>query len=266
MTPVRQFNGSHVSQLFQTAHAEGVLSPACLQALTVVDLGAQIQAGLGISVDDVQASEVVLVTVMPDDSGSIQHAGHARTVCDGHNLCSTRSWPASRRTASSSTPATSMASCSTPSGRSRTSSACTQELRRRQGHAPLRPGRGAARHRARQGPGVHPQRRSARTVTLLITDGGDCHSRSSRARMSAALVNDLRRARTTSSRPWASTTAAPTSARSSGRWASRTSGSSPPARAPRTSARPSRSSASPPSASARARPASAAPRSAASGA
>src|SRR5512132_967634 len=78
-------SGTQVSQLFQNAHAEGVLSPADLQALTGVDLGAQIQAGLGVSVDDVQASEVVLVTVRPDDSGSIQHATDARLVGDEHN-------------------------------------------------------------------------------------------------------------------------------------------------------------------------------------
>jgi len=81
-------NGSKgvVNQLFQSAHEEGTLSPQALQALTVVDLGAQIQAGLGIKVDDVQASEVVLVTVMPDDSGSIEAAGNTQAVRDGHNL------------------------------------------------------------------------------------------------------------------------------------------------------------------------------------
>jgi len=36
--------------------------------------------------DDVAASEVVLVTMMPDDSGSIAAAGNARAVRDGHNL------------------------------------------------------------------------------------------------------------------------------------------------------------------------------------
>jgi len=75
-----------VNQLFQSAHDEGALSAQALQTLTVVDLGAQIQAGLGIKVDDVQASEVVLVTVMPDDSGSIESAGNAQAVREGHNL------------------------------------------------------------------------------------------------------------------------------------------------------------------------------------
>ena len=74
-----------VSQLFQTAQQEGTLSMAAAQALNVVDIGAQIQAGLGTPVDDVQASEVVLVTMMPDDSGSIRHANNAQIVRDGHN-------------------------------------------------------------------------------------------------------------------------------------------------------------------------------------
>jgi hypothetical protein len=56
-----------------------------MQALNVLDIGAQIQAGLGIHVDDVMASEVVLVTIMPDDSGSIQFGGNVQAVRGGHN-------------------------------------------------------------------------------------------------------------------------------------------------------------------------------------
>src|SRR5947207_2580155 len=77
---------ANLSKLFQNAHADGELSAASLQALTVVDLGAQIQDGLGVPIDDVQASEVVLVTQMPDDSGSIAGSGNAQAVRDGHNL------------------------------------------------------------------------------------------------------------------------------------------------------------------------------------
>src|SRR5262245_44932704 len=72
--------------LLKTAHQQGTLSAQAMTALDVVDLGAQIQAGLGVAVDDVAASEVVLVTMMPDDSGSIASAGNERAVCDGHNL------------------------------------------------------------------------------------------------------------------------------------------------------------------------------------
>jgi pyruvate-formate lyase-activating enzyme len=73
------------NQLFQSAQQEGLLSTASLNALNVFDIGAQIQAGLGIAVDDVMASEVVLVTIMPDDSGSIRYSGNDATVRAGHN-------------------------------------------------------------------------------------------------------------------------------------------------------------------------------------
>ncbi len=76
-----------LKNIFQTANDEGDLSTTSLQALTVhADIGAQIQAGLGVAPDDVPASEVVLVTMMPDDSGSIRFGGNAKTVREGHNL------------------------------------------------------------------------------------------------------------------------------------------------------------------------------------
>jgi hypothetical protein len=76
----------NVGQLLQGAHAEGVLSDEALAVLHVEDLGARIQAGLGVRIDDVAASEVLLVTIMPDDSGSIRFAGNTRAVREGHNL------------------------------------------------------------------------------------------------------------------------------------------------------------------------------------
>lgn len=82
-------NGSanlNIQTLFQTAEDEGFLSPAARAVLDVPDLGARIQEGLGIKVDDVQSSEVVLVTIMPDDSGSIMSGNNAQVVRDGHNL------------------------------------------------------------------------------------------------------------------------------------------------------------------------------------
>lgn len=82
------FTGSpiNLSQLFQTAEDDGSLSPQARKVLDVPDLGAQIQAGLGVKVDDVESSEVVLATIMPDDSGSIRFAGNTDVVRDGHNL------------------------------------------------------------------------------------------------------------------------------------------------------------------------------------
>jgi hypothetical protein len=188
-------SASSPSQLLEDAHAEGVLSPASLQALTVVDLGAQIQAGLGVGVDDVQASEVVLVTVMPDDSGSIRQAGHARTVCDGHNLVLDALLSSQQK------------------------DGVLFHTRYLNGHVlnPFRPLEDVVRMHAQnydpdQGTPLYDQALvllgtvlakaqqftrggvSARTVTLLITDGADCHSQRARARDVAALVSDLRRA------------------------------------------------------------------------
>src|SRR5579872_1572658 len=77
---------ANVNGLLSNAVAEGSLSPQAYQALTVEDLGAQIQAGLGINVDDINASAVVLVTIQIDDSGSIRFKGNSQVVRDGHNL------------------------------------------------------------------------------------------------------------------------------------------------------------------------------------
>lgn len=74
-----------VAALLAGAAADGTLSPSSLATLTVVDIGARIQAGLGVHVDDVAASEVVLVSMMPDDSGSIRFGSNAQAVREGHN-------------------------------------------------------------------------------------------------------------------------------------------------------------------------------------
>lgn len=76
---------SDASRGFREAYDTGDLSGEALDALTVGDIGAQIQAGLGITPDEVPASEVLLVTMMPDDSGSIRFAGAEQAMRDGHN-------------------------------------------------------------------------------------------------------------------------------------------------------------------------------------
>src|SRR5688572_25436337 len=78
-------NGTRIARLFQQAHDDGEIGADALGALTIGDIGAEIQAGLGVTPDEVPASEVVLVTMMPDDSGSIAAAGAEQAVRDGHN-------------------------------------------------------------------------------------------------------------------------------------------------------------------------------------
>lgn len=75
-----------VSGLFQSANDSGALSNQALQTLTVVDVGAQIQAAMGIPAINVPASEVVLLSLLIDDSGSIESAGNTDNICEGHNL------------------------------------------------------------------------------------------------------------------------------------------------------------------------------------
>jgi hypothetical protein len=77
---------SNIKKLLDDAFAQGTISGATRASLDVVDVGAQIQAGLGVTIDDVAASEVVLLTMMPDDSQSIAAAGNTAAVRDGHNL------------------------------------------------------------------------------------------------------------------------------------------------------------------------------------
>jgi hypothetical protein len=79
-------SGAKARALLSSARTQGTLSKASMATLDVLDLGAQIQAGLGVEVDDVPAAEVVLVSVMPDDSGSIRFSGNADAVRQGHNL------------------------------------------------------------------------------------------------------------------------------------------------------------------------------------
>lgn len=77
---------ANIQGIFNSAVEEGTLSMASMQALKVNDIGEQIQNALGVSVDDVTASEVILVTMLIDDSGSIEAANNEQIVRDGHNL------------------------------------------------------------------------------------------------------------------------------------------------------------------------------------
>lgn len=75
-----------VNQLFQTAGEEGLLSRQSVQNLTVdPNVGARIQAALGSPVIQATTSEVVLVGLLVDDSGSIDYYNNVNAVREGHN-------------------------------------------------------------------------------------------------------------------------------------------------------------------------------------
>lgn len=68
------------------AVAGGPLGNAAVQALHINDLGQQIQNGLGVSVDDVTSSDVILVQLVVDDSSSIRFVqGNTEAVRSGVN-------------------------------------------------------------------------------------------------------------------------------------------------------------------------------------
>ncbi|HYD93129.1 MAG TPA: hypothetical protein VEB18_01575 [Candidatus Paceibacterota bacterium] len=79
-------NSTDVGALFSAAGKDGTLSKGALSVLDAEDIGAVINQGLGITPDDITASEVNNVFMLLDDSSSIEHAGNTQHVRDGHNL------------------------------------------------------------------------------------------------------------------------------------------------------------------------------------
>lgn len=72
--------------LLHGAHEDGDISSGSLTALTKIpDIGAIIQQGLGVPIGSVRSSEVILFNILTDDSGSIRMAGNSKPICDGHN-------------------------------------------------------------------------------------------------------------------------------------------------------------------------------------
>ena len=78
---------NNVDDLFQSAVDDGILSTDAMSSIgNIDDYGAQIQAGMGVDIDDVQSSEVVLVGLLIDDSSSIRFEGNTQVVRDGVNV------------------------------------------------------------------------------------------------------------------------------------------------------------------------------------
>ncbi len=78
---------TNVPNLFANAQQEGELSAQTMNVINKIpNMGAKIKANLGINMQDVPASDVVLVSLLIDDSGSIQSANNEQLVRDGYNL------------------------------------------------------------------------------------------------------------------------------------------------------------------------------------
>ena len=184
-----------VKDLLKKALDEGTLSKAAAQAIDLFDPGATIQAALGMRVEDVTASEVLLVTMMPDDSGSITACGNVKAVIDGHNLVL-------EALAASKQRGEVLAHTRYLNGHILMPYCTLDQAVRMDGknyHAchgtPLYDetvvllGTVLAKSQEMLDAGV-----PVRTVTLIITDGADAHSTKAGPAQVRALVEDLRRA------------------------------------------------------------------------
>jgi uncharacterized protein YegL len=77
----------NLDDLFQNAVDDGNLSPAGASIIATPDFGDQIQAALCPVIDDVEASEVMLVAIVIDNSTSITWILNGpEAVCDGQNI------------------------------------------------------------------------------------------------------------------------------------------------------------------------------------
>ncbi len=180
------------ADLLKDAHHTGTLSATSLAALDVVDVGAQIQAGLGVHVDDVTASEVVLLTMMPDDSSSIECAGNTAAVREGHNLV-IEAMSASKQGGEVLTHTRYLnGHVLYPYGALDHAVKMTSRNYRADKGTPLYDqtmvllGTVVAKAQELAAAGI-----AVRTVTLLISDGADCGSSRCRAADVRALVKDL---------------------------------------------------------------------------
>lgn len=79
-------SSSQAAALLAGAQGDGLLTAAASNVLTVRNLSDEINAALGTPALDVTASEVVLVALLIDDSGSIRFGSNAQAVRDGHNM------------------------------------------------------------------------------------------------------------------------------------------------------------------------------------
>ncbi len=181
-----------IGALFAGAQAAGTLGDDAVAAIEIEDLGARIQEGLGISPDDISASEVTIIALLIDDSGSIRFvSGNADAVRTGHNSILDALLATKQKDGV-------LVSCRYLNGEqlypfSRLQDAVRMDARNYNpnGGTPLYDetivvlGTAAAKQQEFVDNGV-----PCRVVTAVVTDGADMHSRK-RAQDVAAVVSDL---------------------------------------------------------------------------
>lgn len=183
--------------LLKDAKDDGVLSVTSLQTLTALDIGADIEAALGTPALEVESSEVVIFTVLGDDSGSIMMHGNEQIVREGYNLVLDALTDGSRLS-QSQIDSTLIHTCFLNSGdlhdyRS-VSNATKLDYNNYSGsggtplydQAIIVLGKVIAKIQSLTNEGI-----AVRSVTLIVTDGHDEHSRRATARDVAQIMQDV---------------------------------------------------------------------------
>lgn len=75
-----------ITELFSKAMDDGDIDPATFAALGQLNVGASLVPTFGLPADQFQQNEVLLVSLLLDDSGSIEYGHNTTNMVDGHNL------------------------------------------------------------------------------------------------------------------------------------------------------------------------------------
>ena len=185
-------NTNNANALFQTAAQQTVISPTSLSILSAGGIGQKVQAAMGVPVSDVTTDDVMLMQLLIDDSSSIRDSDNEQIVRDGVNL----SLEAVQDSKAENEVLTTLWQLNRgvldPYKKVKDTTRLNASNYIGSGNTPLYDrtvellGAIVAKEQEFANAGV-----SVRTVTLIVTDGQDYGSRSSRAQEVKSLVLDL---------------------------------------------------------------------------
>ena len=188
-------SSQNAQSLFGSAKDDGNIGAGALAVLNVPDVGAQIQGALGISMDDVTASEIVLATFLVDDSGSISAAGNEPVVRDGVNTVLDALTQTKQADSILAMIAYLNGTILAPFGFVAKTIRLDAQNYRANGGTPLydRSVEMLAAVIAKTQESLD-QGVSCRSVSLIVSDGADCYSRRNTAKDVAKIVKDMLKA------------------------------------------------------------------------
>lgn len=79
-------NASQITDLLAAAQDDGDIDPQTFAALGQLNIANSLVPTFGLPADDFKQNEVITVSLMPDDSGSIDFGGNTQNMHLGHNM------------------------------------------------------------------------------------------------------------------------------------------------------------------------------------